>query len=38
VKLNILEPTLRLPGVTEGARKAVDHVYDSVHRAQQDKR
>lgn len=37
VKHRILEPALRLPGVTQGARMAVDHVHDSAVRAQQGK-
>ena len=37
VKHSILEPALRRPGVTEGARIAVDHVYDSVLQARQGK-
>jgi len=37
VKHRILEPALRRPGVTEGARMAVDHIYDSALRAQQGK-
>jgi hypothetical protein len=35
VKQTILDPTLRNPGVTAGARIAVDHVYDSAVRSQQ---
>lgn len=35
IKQRILEPALRAPAVTEGARMAVNHVYDSFVRAQQ---
>ena len=36
IKQRILEPALRAPGVTEGARMTVNHVYDSAVRGRQD--
>jgi hypothetical protein len=38
IKQRIFEPSLHRPGITEGARMAVDHVYDSAVRARQGSR